>query len=102
MRTKTVTCVVSCHVNYFVWGGRQMFSMTVMPHLRSKFNVGCEAQDSFSYLGVDFVTLGKKVQIHQETYIQHLQSIRLIPSQAAEPGSPLVETERDQLKSKIG
>lgn len=99
---KNVTGTLACHVDDFIWGGTQMFAMTVIPHLRSQFNVGREAQDSFSYVGVDFVTLGTKVQIHQQTYIQHLQSIPLTPSRAAEPGSPLTEAERDQLRSKIG
>lgn len=53
-------------------------------------------------MGVDFVTLGKKVQIHQEAYIQHLQPIHLTPSRAAESASPLTEDEREQLRSKIG
>lgn len=99
---KTVTGVLACHVDDFIWGGTQMFSMTVIPYLKSKFNVGREAQDSFSYVGVDFVTLEKKVQIHQETYIQQLQPIPLAPARAVEPGSPLTEAERDQLRSKIG
>uniref|UniRef100_M4AZE1 Integrase catalytic domain-containing protein n=1 Tax=Xiphophorus maculatus TaxID=8083 RepID=M4AZE1_XIPMA len=99
---KNVTGVLACHVDDFIWGGSHMFSESVIPHLRSKFSVGCEAHNSFSYVGVDLVTKGKKVQIHQETYIQHLQSIHLSPSRAAESASPLTEKETEQLRSKIG
>lgn len=99
---KNVTGVLACHVDDFIWGGSHMFSQSVIPHLRSKFNVGREAHNSFSYVGVDFVTLGKKVQIQQESYIQHLQPIHLTPSRAADSTSPLSEEEREQLRSKIG
>lgn len=99
---KNVTGVLACHVDDFIWGGSHMFSQSVIPHLRSQFSVGREAHNSFSYVGVDLVTLGRKVQIHQETYIQHLQPIHLTPSRAAETASPLSEEEREQLRSKIG
>ena len=102
MKKKNVTGVLACHVDDFIWGGSHMFSQSVIPQLRSKFNVGREAHNSFSYVGVDFVSLGKKVQIHQESYIQHLQPIHLTPSRAVESTSPLTEEEREQLRSKIG
>lgn len=79
--------------------GTQIFSVTVIPHLTSKRQVGREAQDSFSYVGLDFVTLGKKVQIHQEA--QHLLPIPITPS-PSEVGSLLTEAGRHQLRSKIG
>lgn len=99
---KNVTGVLASHVDDFIWGGSQLFSETVIPHLRSKFNVGREAYNSFSYVGVDFVTLDKKVHIHQEAYIQNLQPIHVTPSRAAQSASPLTEEETEQLRSKIG
>lgn len=97
-----VTGVLACHVDDFIWGGSQMFSNTVIPHLRSKLSVGREAHDNFPFVGVDFVTCGKNMQIHQETYIHYLTPIHLTPSRAVELSSPLTEHEKDQLRSKIG
>lgn len=82
-------------------GGTQSFSTTVIPHLRSVFQVGREEHDHFCYVGIDFVTVDRKVQIHQGSYIQHMQHIHMDPSRAVEQDSPLCEEETDQLRSKI-
>lgn len=98
----TVTGVLACHVDDFIWGGTQSFSTTIIPHLRSVFQVGREEHDHFCYVGIDFVTVERKVQIHQENYIQHMKYIHMDPSRAVEQDSPLCEEEKDQLRSKIG
>ena len=97
-----VSGVLACHVDDFIWGGTQSFSSTVIPQLRSAFQVGREEHDNFCYVGIDFVTVNGKVQIHQENYIQNLQPIHISPSRAVELDSPLYEKERDELRSKIG
>lgn len=83
-------------------GGTQDFSTTVIPKLRSAFQVGREEHNNFSYVGIDFVTVYRKVKIHQESYSQHMQPIPMDPSRAVEQDSPLCEKEKDQLRSKIG
>lgn len=79
-------CAVSgglaCHVDDFIWGGTQSFSTIVIPQLRSAFQIGREEHDNFCYVGIDFVTVNKNVQIHQENYIQNLQPIHIDPSRA--------------------
>lgn len=86
----------------FIWGGTQSFSSTVIPQLKSAFQVGREEHGNFCYVGMDFGTLNKGVQIHQDNYIQHLQPIHMDHSRAMEQDSPLSEKEKDQLTSKIG
>lgn len=44
-QANTVAGVLSCHVDYLIWGG----------------------------------TIGRKVQIHQENYIQHMQPLHMDP-----------------------
>lgn len=97
-----VTGVLACHVDGFIWGGTQSFSQTVIPHLRSAFQVGREEDHNFCYVGIDFVSADKIVQMHQENYIQHMQPIPVNPSRAAEFDSSLTEEEKNQLRSKIG
>ncbi len=98
----TVTGVLACHVDDFIWGGTRSFSTTVIPHLRSMFQVGREECDSFCYVGINFETVDNKMQVHQENYIKHMQPIHLDPSRAVEQNSPLCEEEKDRLRSKVG
>lgn len=98
----TVTGVLACHVDDFVWGGTLSFSSTVIPQFKSAFQVGREEHANFCYVGMDFATVNKGVQIHQDNYIQHLQPIHIDHSQAVEQDSLLNEKEKDQLRSKIG
>lgn len=93
--------VLACHVDDFMWGGTETFSTTVIPHLRSMFQVGREEHNTFGYVGMDFETTKGKVQVHQDNYIQHIQPILIDPSRAVEHNSPLCEKEKDQLGSKI-
>ncbi|KAL2093504.1 hypothetical protein ACEWY4_010816 [Coilia grayii] len=97
-----VTGVLACHVDDFIWGGTENFSKTVIPHLRSVFQVGREEHDCFCYVGMDFVTVDETVHVHQESYIQHMQSINMSPSRAVQHDSFLCEEEKDLLRSKIG
>lgn len=94
--------VLDCHVDDFIRGGTQGFSTTVIPELRSAFQIGCEEHENFCYVGTDFVTVNRNVLIHQENYMQHLQPRHLDPSQAVEQDWPLCDEEREQLWSKIG
>ena len=92
----------ACHVDDFIWGGTQSFSTTLIPQLRSAFQVGREEHVNFCYVGVDIVTVDRKVKIHQENYIQHMQPIHVDLLRAVEKDFALCEKEKDQLRSKIG
>lgn len=94
--------VLGCHVDDFMWGGTPHFSSTVVPHLKSVFQVGREEHDHFCYVGIDFVTTDRKIQVHQESYIHHMLPIHIDPSRATEHNSDLNDEEIEQLRSKIG
>lgn len=97
-----VTGVLACHVDDFLWAGSLNFSTNVIPQLKSAFRVGREEHDSFCYVGIDIVTVNGVVQMHQHSYIENLQPIHMQPARALQRDSPLKETEREQLRSKIG
>lgn len=101
-KDSAVCGVLGCHVDDFIWGGTQGFSTTVIPELRSAFQIGREEHENFCYVRTDFVTVNRNVLIHQKTNIQHLQPRHLDPPQAVEPDWPLCDEEREQLRSKIG
>lgn len=52
----TVSWVLACHVDDFIWGGTQSVSSTVIPQLKSAFQVGYEEHREFCYVGMDFGT----------------------------------------------
>ena len=76
--------------------------MTIIPQLRSAFRVGREEHAKFCYAGIDIVTVDRKVQIHQENYIQFMQLIHMDNSSAVGKDFPLCEKEKDRFRSKIG
>lgn len=81
------------HVDDFFWAGSQNFSTDVIP------NVEREEHEHFCHVGMDFVTLNGVVHVHEHSYIEHLQPIRLQAARAVQGGS---ETEKEQLRSKMG
>lgn len=97
-----VTGVLACHVDDFIWGGSQTFATTVIPHLKSVFQVGREEHDNFCYVGIEFITVDGTILMQQESYIKNLQPIHMDSSRAVQRNSPLCGIEADQLRSKIG
>lgn len=97
-----VTGVLACHVDDFLWAGSQNFSTNVIPILKSALNVGREEHEHFCYVGMDFVTINGVVHVHQHSYIENLQPILLQAARAVQRDTSLNETEREQLRSKIG
>lgn len=97
-----VTGVLACHVDDFLWAGSENFSTDVIPTLKSAFYVGREEHENFCYVGMDFVTINGVVHVHQHTYIENLLPIRLEAARAVQRDASLNETEKEQLRSKIG
>ncbi len=96
-----VTGGPACHVDDFFWAGSHTF-MTVIPHLKSAFQVGREKHDSFHYVGTEYVTASGVTLMHQHNYIQNLQPVHMDASRAVPRQAPLTEREVDDLRSKIG
>lgn len=94
--------VLACHVDDFLWAGSEHFVAEVIPVLKSAFHMGREEHENFSYVGMDIATVGGVVQVHQHSYIDNLQPVHLQTTRGVQRDSPLNETERDQLRSKIG
>jgi len=97
-----VTGVLACHVDDFLWAGSEHFVANVIPVLKSAFHVGREEHESFSYVGMDIATVDGIVQVHQHSYIDNLQPVLLQAAHAVQRDAPLNETEKNQLRSKIG
>lgn len=66
--------VFACHMDDFIWGGSEMFSMTVIPHLKAAFQVGREEHNSFSYIGIEVNSVEDEIQVQQCMYtVKNLQ-----------------------------
>ena len=97
----SVTGILACHVDDFIWGGAHIFATTVVPHIKTAFQVGREEHDRFRYVGMDFATV-KGVEMQQDAYLKNLQPVLMDSSRALERDSPLTDCEAEQLRSKIG
>lgn len=89
--------VLACHVDDFLWAGTQQFENNVISQLKSVFYVGREQHENLCYVEKDIVTVNGVIEMHQHSYIENLQ-----PARAIERDSPLCETEKEQVRSKIG
>lgn len=94
--------VLACHVDDFIWGGSETFSMTVIPHLKAAFQIGREQHNSFNYIGIEVLSMEHEIQVQEWMYIKNLQPIPVDPTRATQREPPLTDTEYDMLKSKIG
>ncbi|KAL6481141.1 hypothetical protein MHYP_G00092210 [Metynnis hypsauchen] len=97
-----VTGVLACHVDDFLWAGSQDFATNVIPLLKSAFHVGREEHEQFCYVGMNFATVDGVVLVHQHSYIDNLQPLHMQPARALQRDAPLNDTEKEQLRSKIG
>lgn len=97
-----VTGVLACHVDDFIWGGSDEFATTIIPQLKTVFQVGREEQDNFCYVGMELATVNGQVLVQQELYIKNLQPILIDPARALQRDAVLTESETDSLRSKIG
>ena len=79
-----------------------MFATTVIPHIKTAFQVGREEHDRFRYVGMDFATVEGGVEMQQDIYVKNLQPVLMDSSRALERDSPLTDCETDKLRSKIG
>ena len=89
----SVNGILACHVDDFIWGGSHMFATTVIPHIKSAFQVGREEHDHFRYVGMDFTTAEGGVEMQQDVHIKNLQPVLLDSSRALERDSPLTDCE---------
>lgn len=94
--------VLACHVDDFLWAGSQHFVTDVIPKLKSAFHVGREEYENFCYVGMDIATVNGVIEMHQHSYIDNVQPIQMQPACAIQRDSSLNDTEREQLRSKIG
>ncbi len=91
--------VLACHVD-FLWASSLNFSKDLIPILQSALHVGREEHEHFCYVGMDFVSINGVVHVHQHSYIEKLQPIRLQAVCAVQRDAFL--REKEQLRSKIG
>lgn len=97
-----ITGVLACHVDDFLWAGSSHFATHIIPVLKSTFFVGHEEHDSFSYVGMGIRTVNDVIEVHQQLYIDNLQAVQLQAARAVQRDASFSETEREQLRSKIG
>lgn len=94
--------VLASHVDDFVWGGTSVFEETIVPRIRSAFNVGREEENTFCYVGMEVKTVGSDILLSQNIYAESLQEIEVAKVRYPQRESKLSKEESDRLRSKIG
>ena len=97
-----VTGILACQVDDLIWGGFHIFATTVIPHIKTAFQVWRDEHDRFPYVGMDFATVKGGVEMQQDINIKNLQPVLMDSSRALECDSFLTDCETDKLRSKIG
>lgn len=95
--------VLACHVDDFIWAGDELFT-GVIEKVRSMFNVGKEASVAFQYCGIELSCdmESSKILLNQDKYTDDLTPVNIDPSRALSRDSELTETEKHDLRSKLG
>lgn len=57
--------VLACHVDDFIWGGSETFSVTVILDLKDSFQIGHQEHNSFSYIGMGVLSAEDEIQVQQ-------------------------------------
>lgn len=101
----TVSGILACHVDDFVWGGTHKFEHTVIDTIRKTFKVGSEHDlegEAFQYVGIELTRTESGIQLSQNNYLQNISPIDLSGARKQNRQSDVTETERDKLRSKLG
>ncbi len=91
--------VLACHVD-FLWASSLNFSKDLIPILQSALHVGREEHEHFCYVGMDFVSINGVVHVHQHSYIEKLQPIRLQAVCAVQRDAFLMRLKKSSLGQK--
>ena len=92
--------ILVVHVDDFLWAGSKNFGNTVIKQLRSVFNIGKEACESFKYIGLELTQDEDKIILSQKDYTAMLKPMLIEKDQ--DKTSPLSAHERSVLRSKVG
>jgi len=94
--------VLASHVDDFIWSGSVEFEQSVIPHIRSAFNVGREEKDAFSYVGIELTSVDGIISLQQQDYVDNLKPITVDRERRNQRDSLLLEQEFDLFRSKVG
>ena len=94
--------ILACHVDDFIWGGRENFKQTVAQQIRQTFKVGKEESKTFQSIGMELFSDGNTILLHQSKYGESLESIPLEKSRAFQKHEVMSAQQKQTYRSKIG
>ena len=90
------------HVDDFLWGGTKEFEEHVINEIRSKFDVGKEADCIFKYVGIETEQSAVGITVKQKSYLDSVDSIPLSLGRASRKYDNLNTQEAEKLRSLVG
>jgi transposase InsO family protein len=94
--------ILACHVDDFIWGGDVTFQNNVITKVRKSFNIGKEESEVFKYLGLELAYMDECIVLNQDGYTNNLTVIDIERDKLCMKDLPLNDSEKEQLRSKIG
>ena len=93
--------LIAVHVDDFLWAGSNRFYQSIIQQLRKIFTFGKEECKSFKYLGLHVLHKTNDIELRQGDYVDALTPI-IINKEGRADNESLTESEKEQLRSKIG
>ena len=90
------------HVDDFMWAGTNNFKELVIDKLKQTFQVSKEYSNDFKYLGLEIHQGKEGIYVSQQSYLNKLKEIEILPERSLERDSPLNDNERKELRQAIG
>ena len=92
--------VMSAHVDDFFWAGTDQFKTMVIQKLTKQFQISCENQETFRYLGINVKQQNNKIYIDQEAYAETIEMVNIQGESSL--NRELTTLEHENLRSAVG
>ena len=94
--------ILIAHVDDFLFGGNDHFLNTVLPKIRSTFEIGLEEHENLKYLGLNIHQTSQNISLSLDMYTNNLEEINTTHYVGVDKKKPLTPDELKRLKQTVG
>ena len=94
--------LIAAHVDDFFWSGTNSFRKKIIDSIRNTFKISSEAENGFTFLGIDVVQTDEVVGVNQNDYCDNIAKITISHTEPGVKGRALSNDEKTELRRVIG
>ena len=95
--------IMASFVDDQLWGGTETFERDVVQKLRKTFDISCENEIAFKYIGIEMVQGNDfSISIAQKKYIASITTVEMDVCRRKEKTEELTPTEKKQFRALVG